>query len=171
VRIRVVHPKDLPQLRILCDEQAALEGAVIAVHDLSAKWESAFFGKSPALFGWVCDEERDCPDSLLGYMTASIRLSTWSVKPHLYLDCIYLRPALRRSGVGRGMFEVLTEFARDRGCKEIQWHTLLSNDDGIAFYRSLGALSTVRWSRWSLPVEESRISAESAAKEPQSTAL
>ncbi|WP_352861743.1 GNAT family N-acetyltransferase [Mesorhizobium sp. M1163] len=104
----------------------------------------------------VCDEGDNRPGTLTGYMTASIRLWTWSAKTHLYLDCIYLQPEARRSGIGRAMFRVLVEFARGRGCEEIQWQTLLSNEGGIAFYHSLGAVpttDTMRWSRWSLCID------------------
>jgi GNAT superfamily N-acetyltransferase len=156
VEIRVVRPSDLSQLRKLCDEHIALEGSTIADRDLSAHWNSAFFGTPAQLFGWVCDEGGNRPDTLIGYMTASIRLWTWSAKIHLYLDCIYLQPEMRRSGMGRAMFGVLTEFARGKGCEEIQWRTLSSNEAGIAFYHALGAIpvtDTMRWSDWSLCVD------------------
>ncbi|WP_170117068.1 GNAT family N-acetyltransferase [Phyllobacterium sophorae] len=156
MKIRVVRPKDFSQLRKLCDEHAALEEVTIADRDLSAQWNSAFFGSPAQLFGWVCDEGGNGPDPLRGYMTASIRLWTWSAKTHLYLDCIYLQPELRRSGIGRAMFRILVQFARESGCHEIQWRTLSSNETGIAFYRSLGAVpitDTMQWSQWSLSVD------------------
>ncbi|WP_352663383.1 GNAT family N-acetyltransferase [Mesorhizobium sp. M0621] len=152
MKVRLVRPTDLPQLRTLCDEHAALEDRTIADPDLSDQWKTAFFGTPAQLFGWVCDKGDGSSDALTGYMTAAIRLYTWSVKPHLYLDCIYLRPETRRSGLGRAMFGVLMEFARERGCSDIQWHTLLSNEGGIAFYHSLGAVPNMQWSRWSLSV-------------------
>lgn len=150
MEIRAVRPNDLPQLRKLCDEQAALEDMTITDPGLSAKWESAFFGTTPQLFGWVCDGGDNRPEALTGYMTASIGLFTWSAKPHLYLDCIYLRPETRGSGIGRSMFGVLTQFASESGCDEIRWQTLLSNEGGIAFYRSIGAVPSFQWSRWRL---------------------
>ncbi|TIW17489.1 MAG: GNAT family N-acetyltransferase, partial [Mesorhizobium sp.] len=119
-------------------------------------WNSAFFGTPAQLFGWVCDEGGSRHETLRGYMTASIRLWTWSANPHLYLDCIYLQPKTRRSGMGRAMFGVLTEFARGKGYEEIQWRTLSSNKAGIAFYHSLGAVpvtDTMRWSEWSLRLD------------------
>lgn len=44
VEIRVVRPGDLSQMRKLCDEHIALEGSTITDRDLSAYWNSAFFG-------------------------------------------------------------------------------------------------------------------------------
>ncbi|WP_432430968.1 GNAT family N-acetyltransferase [Mesorhizobium loti] len=155
VKIRVVQPSDLSQLRKLCDEHIALEGSRIADRDLSPYWNSAFFRQPTQLYGWVCDEGGDRHETFRGYMTASIRLWTWSSKPHLYLDCIYLQPNMRRSGVGREMFGVLTEFARAKGCEDIQWRTLSSNEAGMAFYHSIGAVAvadTTRWSEWSLRI-------------------
>ncbi|MGX8009756.1 N-acetyltransferase family protein [Mesorhizobium sp. ORM8.1] len=139
-------------MRRLCDEHAALEGALITECDLSAHWHSVFFGEPAQLFGWVCDEGGSCHDTLRGYMTASIRARTRSVKPHIYLDCIYLQPELRRSGIGRAMFTVLEQFARRSGCQEIQWQTLLSNEIGSAFYHSLGAVPIMDLMRWKLPI-------------------
>ncbi|WP_353806834.1 GNAT family N-acetyltransferase [Mesorhizobium sp.] len=81
-----------------------MEGSTIADRDLSAHWNSAFFGTPAQLYGWVCEEGGNRHGTLRGYMTASIRPWTWSAKPQLYLDCIYLQPETRRSGMGRTMF-------------------------------------------------------------------
>lgn len=152
LELRPVIPSDLVQLLPLCVEHAAYEGSTIHENDQAMRWNSAFFGTPPQLYGWVCSEGGHLGVALKGYMTASISISTWFAKPYVFLDCIYLKPIIRRMGIGRSMLMTLREFARGQGCQEIQWQTILSNETGSAFYSSLGAIPVTK-TRWSLPVE------------------
>lgn len=147
LRVRPLRRSDLDQLRGLCIEHAEYEGAVIEESDQAERWCSAFFASPPHLYGWVCSQPGAAVEVLEGYMTASIATSTWSAIPYVFLDCIYLRPRVRRHGIGKTMLSSLGVFAHQHGCQEIQWQTTLSNEAGSAFYRSIGGvpLTKVRW--------------------------
>ncbi|WP_405052290.1 GNAT family N-acetyltransferase [Sinorhizobium sp. 8-89] len=149
LEIRPILPEDFSELLSLCSEHAAYEGSVISESDQATHWSSAFFGAPPQLHGWVCDEGTAAPGTLRGYMTAQVAISTWSARPYVFLDCIYLKPEVRRLGIGRSMILRLIEFAREHGCREIQWQTILSNQIAKAFYSSLGAIPVTK-TRWTL---------------------
>ncbi|MGH0265569.1 GNAT family N-acetyltransferase [Sinorhizobium meliloti] len=151
MKVRPLHPDDLTQLHLLCTEHAEYEGAAVEDSDQAQRWSFAFFASPPQLYGWVCSESGAAVDVLEGYMTASVAMSTWSAKPYVFLDCIYLKPRIRRHGVGKIMLSLLEEFACGRGCQEIQWQTIPSNKTAAAFYKSIGAVPLTK-TRWTLRV-------------------
>ena len=133
--IRRAAPCDIDSLVRLCREHAAFEDAAFIEHDRRRGLESALFGPAPLLFGWVAEGQEE----LAGYMTATIDYSTWDARRFLHMDCLFLRPAYRRMGLGRAFLMELRRFARVAGCAEIQWQTPVDNVDAIAFYRKIGA--------------------------------
>ncbi|AHG50181.1 hypothetical protein RLEG12_00840 (plasmid) [Rhizobium leguminosarum bv. trifolii CB782] len=152
MRVRPLRESDLHQLLALCTKHAEYEGVVVEESDQARRWCSAFFSSPPQLYGWVACSESDADMQVLeGYMTASIITSTWSATPYVFLDCIYLEPQARRQGIGKTMLSLLMEFARQQGCKELQWQTTLSNETGSAFYKSIGGVPLTKM-RWSLHV-------------------
>jgi ribosomal protein S18 acetylase RimI-like enzyme len=134
--IRRIAPNDLSKIMPLCQEHAAYEKLPFIETEQIKRWDEAFFSLSPKLFGWVCDSD----DSLKGYMTATVDFSTWNAQPFVYLDCLYLKPEVRRIGLGSALMRELMCFAKSRACSEIQWQTPTHNTSGIAFYDALGAL-------------------------------
>ncbi len=149
MNIRRIQTTDLVQLKDLCAEHADYEALNFNKANQEAYWESAFFGSSPKLFGWLC--ERD--DELLGYMTATIDIATWTGQLFVYLDCLYLKVGARGHGIGQRLMHELTEFGRSKNCVEIQWQTPIDNDLGISFYRKIGASEKCKV-RFSLPITQ-----------------
>lgn len=149
--LRQISPADVPELMALCREHAQYEGLPFPEDGQGDRLQSALFQAPPRLFGWVVPSSAE--GQLSGYMTATIDYATWSARPFVYLDCLYLRPEKRRAGLGRIMMSTLEEFARDRGCAEIQWQTPPTNAIGLAFYRALGARELAK-ARFSLAIHE-----------------
>lgn len=135
MRIRRVAPADLEALLQLCREHAAFEGATYVERGQQQALPAALFGPAPALHGWVVEGDGE----LAGYMTATLDYATWDACRFVHMDCLYLRPAYRRAGLGRRFIEELRRFATAHDCAEIQWQTPADNADAIAFYRRIGA--------------------------------
>jgi GNAT superfamily N-acetyltransferase len=74
-----------------------------------------------------------------GFALWFFSFSTLRGRPNLYLEELYVRPALRRRGVGRALLGRLAALAEARGCGGIEWSVLTRNEPAIAFYRALGA--------------------------------
>lgn len=71
--------------------------------------------------------------------------STWTGKPGLYLEDLFVRPELRRHGYGRALLVELARICVERGYGRFEWSVLDWNEPAIAFYRALGAVAMDEW--------------------------
>ena len=71
--------------------------------------------------------------------------STFLARRGLYLEDLFVRPAMRGRGVGRALLARLAHLARERGCGRFEWSVLDWNEGAIRFYRSLGAEPMSDW--------------------------
>ena len=58
----------------------------------------------------------------------------------MLLKELYVRQADQGRGVGRALMAWVARHALERGCARLDWNVSASNRQGLAFYRSLGAL-------------------------------
>ena len=58
----------------------------------------------------------------------------------LLLKELYVRQARQGEGIGKALMSWAARHALERGCARMDWHVSASNREGLAFYRSLGAL-------------------------------
>ena len=63
-----------------------------------------------------------------------------SRRGQLLLKELYVRQANQGQGVGRALMAWVARHAVERGCARMDWNVSASNRQGLAFYRSLGAL-------------------------------
>lgn len=71
--------------------------------------------------------------------------STWTGKPGVYLEDLFVRPRARGCGLGKALLVHVAKIARDRGCGRYEWAVLDWNEPAIGFYKSLGAASMDEW--------------------------
>ncbi|HEY4210887.1 MAG TPA: GNAT family N-acetyltransferase [Steroidobacteraceae bacterium] len=81
----------------------------------------------------------------VGFALFFHNFSTFLGKPGIYLEDLYVRPAMRGGGVGRRLLEWLAALAVERGCGRLEWAVLDWNAPSIGFYRSLGATPLDEW--------------------------
>jgi GNAT superfamily N-acetyltransferase len=87
--------------------------------------------------------------------------STFVGRPGLYLEDLFVRPALRSHGIGRALLRALARIARERGCGRMEWAVLDWNEPALKFYRSLGARQMKEWIVHRLtPVEIGKLAEE-----------
>ncbi|MFC3079440.1 GNAT family N-acetyltransferase [Phenylobacterium terrae] len=133
--VRPARPQDLAELVRLCAEHARFERVDLDVTGLAQRLGWALFGKEPRLWAWVVE----AGGPLAGYASAGVEFSTWSGRPYLHMDCLYLEAPMRGTGLGRRLMDEVFAAARQAGCAEVQWQTPPWNAPAIAFYRRLGA--------------------------------
>lgn len=98
-----------------------------------------------------------------GFALYFFNFSTFVGRPGLYLEDLFVRPALRSHGIGRALLRALARIARDRGCGRMEWAVLDWNEPALTFYRSLGARQMKEWIVHRLtPVEIARLSEEAS---------
>ena len=100
------------------------------------------FGPAPA--AEVILAESDAGE-VAGFALFFQNFSTWTGKPGLYLEDLFVRPRFRRAGFGRALLVELARLCLERGCGRFEWSVLDWNEPALAFYRSLGAVAMDEW--------------------------
>lgn len=71
--------------------------------------------------------------------------STFVGRPGLYLEDLFVRPALRGHGIGKALLTFLAHLATERNCGRFEWAVLDWNEPAIGFYEGLGARPMDDW--------------------------
>ncbi len=100
------------------------------------------FGPAPA--AEVILAETD-DGEVAGFALYFQNFSTWTGKPGLYLEDLFVRPEFRRHGFGKALLVELARTCIERGYGRFEWSVLDWNEPAIAFYRSLGAVAMDEW--------------------------
>ncbi len=97
-----------------------------------------------------------------GFALYFFNFSTFVGRPGLYLEDLFVKPALRSHGIGRALLRALARIARDRNCGRMEWAVLDWNEPALRFYKTLGARQLNEWIVHRLtPVEIDTLAAES----------
>ncbi len=96
-----------------------------------------------------------------GFALYFFNFSTFVGRPGLYLEDLFVRPALRSLGLGRALLRELARVAEARGCGRMEWAVLDWNEPALKFYQTLGARQMKEWIIHRLtPVEIAKLAAE-----------
>jgi GNAT superfamily N-acetyltransferase len=96
-----------------------------------------------------------------GFALYFFNFSTFVGRPGLYLEDLFVRPAQRAHGIGRGLLRALARIAKQRNCGRMEWAVLDWNEPALHFYESLGARQMSEWIVHRLtPPEIERLAAE-----------
>jgi len=72
--------------------------------------------------------------------------STWTGKPGLYLEDLFVEVEYRKMGIGKALFGALGKVAEDHDCGRMDWAVLKWNQPSIDFYeKALGAFGMKEW--------------------------
>jgi GNAT superfamily N-acetyltransferase len=141
LRIRPAAVDDVPLvlhfIRRLA-EYERLAHEVVATEEGLRRW---LFGERPAAEVVIAEWDGEPA----GFALFFHNFSTFLGRPGIYLEDLYVEPALRGRGIGRALLGHLARLAVERGCGRLEWWVLDWNDDAIRFYRSLGAVAMDEW--------------------------
>jgi GNAT superfamily N-acetyltransferase len=84
-------------------------------------------------------------DAPAGVMTWYFTYSSFLGARGIYLEDFYVRPELRRRGVGRALLASLAHTALKHGAVRIEWSVLTWNRPAIDFYESVAAQRVDDW--------------------------
>jgi GNAT superfamily N-acetyltransferase len=80
--------------------------------------------------------------------------STWTGKPTLWLEDLFVPEELRGNGIGSALLRRLAKIAIDKKCGRMEWTVLDWNEPSRKFYYSLGAKSMDEWTTFRLTPKE-----------------
>jgi GNAT superfamily N-acetyltransferase len=139
--IRTARPDDVPAILGLIRGLADYEHSLDEVKVTEAELAATLFGPDPAVFAHVGEHE----GQVAGFALWFVNYSTWTGRPGMYLEDLFVTPGLRRSGLGRALLAELARVCLRRGYARLDWAVLDWNAPALEFYASLGAEPLDTW--------------------------
>ncbi|EGN92899.1 hypothetical protein SERLA73DRAFT_190505 [Serpula lacrymans var. lacrymans S7.3] len=92
------------------------------------------------------DGTSEDPGEPIGMALYFFNYSTWTGRPGLYLEDLYVKPECRGKGIGKAFFGELGKIAQEKNCPRLDWSVLKWNQPSIDFYeKTLGAKAMSGW--------------------------
>lgn len=141
--IRAAGPQDVPTILDLIRQLAAYEKLSHQVVATAERLQRTLFpsdGKPAAecILAFADGEP-------VGYAVYFTTYSTFLAEPGLYLEDLFVRPDMRKRGIGRAILIHVAQLANQRGCGRMEWTVLDWNKPAIDFYASLDAQTLPDW--------------------------
>lgn len=135
--IRPAERADVLRLVQLVRALADYEQALAEVELTPELLTDALFGVDPSAGVLVATDGVTGP--VVGFALWFRTFSTWTGRPGLYLEDLFVEPEHRAAGHGRDLLAALARYAVARGWRRLDWWVLDWNTPAIGFYRRLGA--------------------------------
>ena len=146
--LRSATHEDVPELLRLVRALAEYErdpDAVEATEALYLRW--LFPARAaPVAYAEVAEADQRLAGLALWYPT----FSTWTGRPGIWLEDLFVEPEHRGAGVGRALLTRLAKICVDRGYGRLEWWVLKWNTPAVDFYESLGAVAMDEWQHYRL---------------------
>ncbi|XP_063372760.1 thialysine N-epsilon-acetyltransferase-like [Cydia amplana] len=127
----------------LADFQNMSDGPKMNATDLQ---RDGFETTPPAFQLLVAENKKN--NAVIGYALYFTTYSTWE-GPAMMLEDLYVKPALRKQGIGRKLFNAVTKQASLARCSRLDFHVLEWNK-AKSFYESIGAVNLTKTEQWCL---------------------
>jgi GNAT superfamily N-acetyltransferase len=146
IRLAAAAEADVPLIasliKALADYERLADQAVATEADLRA----ALFGPHPAAEVLIAYAD-SAPAGFALYFQS---FSTFTGRPGLYLEDLFVKPEFRRRGIGRMLLARLARIAVDRGYGRMEWSVLNWNEMALRVYRAAGAVPMSDWTVYRL---------------------
>ena len=157
VSIRQTTAADVPLILSFIRGLAEYERLAHAVVATEEVLRSSLFGARPAAEVVIAEVD----GTAAGFALFFHNFSTFIGKPGIYLEDLFVLPAMRGRGIGKALLQHLAGLAVRRDCGRLEWAVLHWNKPAIGFYESLGAVPMSEWSVYRLAGESLRKLADS----------
>src|SRR5262249_1593392 len=125
---------------LLC-ELAEYEKLAHEVEATEADISAALFVDHPRLFCEIAEWNGEG----VGFALWFFNFPTFSGRPGIYLEDLFVRPAFRGKGIGMALLSRLAGLGVENGWSRLQWAVLDWNTPSIEFYKSLGGVMMDEW--------------------------
>jgi GNAT superfamily N-acetyltransferase len=149
IALRPAQPDDVPVVLNFIHQLAAYERAPDAVKMTAPQLHDALFGAKPRAEALLV-EIGGTPQGFAAWYES---FNTWTGKPGLYLEDLFVTPGARGQGAGKLIFQHLAALAVERDYARMEWSVLDWNEPAIKFYKSRGAEALDEWTKYRLTGE------------------
>jgi diamine N-acetyltransferase len=125
---------------LIC-ELAEYEKLTHEIEATEAGIAAALFSDHPRIYCEIAEWNGE----EVGFAVWFFNFSTFSGRPGIFLEDLFVRPAFRGKGIGKGLLSHLARLCVDNGWSRMQWSVLDWNTPSIDFYKSLGAQMMDEW--------------------------
>ena len=151
--IRPAVPSDASLVLSLVRELAEYERLLHEVEATESMIADALFSDVPKAFADIAEWKEEPA----GFALWFYNFSTFSGRHGIYLEDLFVRPALRGHGIGKALLQGLARRCLTEGLARLEWSVLDWNEPSIGFYKSHGAVAKDEWTVY-------RLSGESLAR-------
>ena len=144
--LRAARPSDLDTIIALIRGLAEYEREPASVRLDPAELERNLFGPRPYAEVLIAEEGEGGP--AVGFALFFHNFSTWTGKPGIWLEDLFVWPEFRGKGYGKALLTELARIAVERGCGRFEWSVLDWNQPSIDFYVALGARPMDDWTTY-----------------------
>lgn len=140
INIRPTTVSDVPLIFKFIKELAKyenLENHVTATEEII---KESLFGKKQYAEALIVEAD----SKPVGLVLFFHNFSTFIGKPGIYIEDLYLKEEFRGMGIGRKIFEYLSNLAKERNCGRIDW-VVLDWNPARKFYEKMGAVPVDNW--------------------------
>ena len=139
--IRSSNADDCPLILQFIKELAEYENLSHEVVATPQILQQSLFGERPYAEVLIAEYQA----TPVAYALFFHNLSTFTGRPGIYLEDIYVQPEVRGKGFGKSMLSYIAKLAVERNCTRVEWSVLDWNEPSIQFYRSIGAIPLEEW--------------------------
>jgi diamine N-acetyltransferase len=141
IAIRQARPADSALIFALVNELAAYEKLSSDVDATEAQIARVLFAPEPAVFCDIAEWNGEAA----GFALWFLNFSSFRGRHGIYLEDIFVRPAMRGKGLGKAMLARLAQFCVAQGYARFEWAVLDWNKPSIDFYQAMGATVMPDW--------------------------
>jgi GNAT superfamily N-acetyltransferase len=141
--VREAHAGDVPALLEMFAELAEYEDLTHELRATEKQLSEALFGPRPAAEALIAEDRHS--EVAIGYALYFPTFSSFLATTGVWLEDLFVRPAHRRTGVGRALLAAVAARLRERGGARLEWAALDWNEPALRFYRALGARTMSEW--------------------------
>lgn len=139
--IRQAVPADVPLILDFIRALAVYEREPDAVTATEADLLRDGFGPEPYYHCLIAEQD----GKPAGFAFYFFNYSTWTGRPGLYLEDLFVNPEFRGIGIGKALLARVAAIAIEKGCPRLQWEVLDWNTPAVDFYAGLGASFLDEW--------------------------